>query len=369
MSENDCALCTVQQNCAENPVFLYAATPILRDIVASHLNAVGATFRVDREIFAISGDQDVVIRALRQRLADAERADIRVTRQRGAAIMAAPLLDQWDRDIDTSWFDRAVQEDAFTSFFQPIVDTADKRVFAHECLIRLFTDRPHGGAEIMSAAVTRGRVHLFDAYARKMSIRKAAAQYQTGTKIFINFLPSSIYDPAYCMRSTMDQLSETTMRPEDIVFEVVESEQVTDVKHLRKICDYYHKQNFGFALDDVGTGSNSFQMMCDLEPDYIKLDKSLVTKIHEPMYYSAVGKLNEFACQYSLKVIAEGIEDPATMEKLRSLGIHLMQGYYFGKPSAQMASSANDLVQLASKLTSLSPQSILTPHPESGSAV
>jgi EAL domain-containing protein (putative c-di-GMP-specific phosphodiesterase class I) len=102
--------------------------------------------------------------------------------------MAAPTIDQWDRNIDTSWFERAVEADAFTTFFQPIVDTKERKVFAHECLIRLFTDRPYSGGEIMEAAMGRGRVHLFDSYARRLSIRKAAAQHQAGTKVFVNAL-------------------------------------------------------------------------------------------------------------------------------------------------------------------------------------
>jgi EAL domain-containing protein (putative c-di-GMP-specific phosphodiesterase class I) len=160
------------------------------------------------------------------------------------------------------------------------------------------------------------------------------------------------------MRSTMAELSKTSMKPTDIVFEVVESEHVKDPKNLKRICDYYRKESFGFALDDVGTGSNSFQMICDLTPDFIKLDKSLIGNVRQPMYYSAIGKLTEFASQYSLNVIAEGIEDADTMEKLQSLGVRFMQGYYFGKPSAEMANSSSDLIQLGSKLASLTRQPV-----------
>jgi EAL domain-containing protein (putative c-di-GMP-specific phosphodiesterase class I) len=117
---------------------------------------------------------------------------------------------------------------------------------------------------------------------------------------------------------------------------VVESDHVRDVKQLRKICDYYRKQDFGFALDDVCTGTNSLQMVCDLRPDYIKLDKSLISGISDPMYQSVVHKLAEFADQFGLQVIAEGVETVETAQALQTMGIHLMQGYYFGKPAATM---------------------------------
>ena len=100
-------------------------------------------------------------------------------------------------------------------------------------------------------------------------------------------------------------------------------------------------------------------MMCDLRPDYIKLDKSLISKISDPMYMTAVQKLAEMADQFGLKVIAEGIETSETMDKLRQTGIHLMQGYYFGKPAPQMLSTTSDLIRVLSQVGgSVNPQNV-----------
>lgn len=340
MDEN-CVLCAFQKKCSEDDLFLFAATPILREIVDSHLRAIGADFSFEQELFRLATDHDRVVRELSQRLADSERAGIRLTRDRGAASIGAPLLDQWNKQVDTSWLDLAIRQDAFTTHFQPIVDTAVQQVFAHECLIRLFSGRAYTGGEIMDAVISRGNVHLFDSYARRLSIRNAALQHSHDAKIFVNFMPSSIYDPAFCMKSTLEELSETSLRPTDIVFEVVESDLIKDVRHLRKICDFYREQNFGFALDDVGTGSNSFQMIAEMKPDFIKIDKSLVSRMSEPMFNAAVGKLGEFADQFGLRVIAEGVENVETFRQLRLLGIDLMQGYFFARPGPRMVDCPN----------------------------
>jgi EAL domain-containing protein (putative c-di-GMP-specific phosphodiesterase class I) len=316
--------------------FVYATTPILRQLVASHLDHLGVAFRLERELFRIQPGAAEAIRSLQSSLSESQRADVRVSRERGAALLAASTLDAFGRQLETEWFDKALRDDNYTIFFQPIVDTRGMNVFAHECLIRLFADRFYNGGEIIQAAFARGSVHLFDSYARRLSIRKAGQQFIPGTKVFINFMPSSIYDPAFCMASALEEMARTSLKPQDIVFEVVESEEVQDVKHLQKICDYYRKEGFGFALDDVGTGSNSLQMVCDLKPDYIKLDKSLISRVSDPMYKSAIGKVAEFAMQFGLSTIAEGIETADTCELLREMGISLMQGYYFGKPAAQM---------------------------------
>jgi EAL domain-containing protein (putative c-di-GMP-specific phosphodiesterase class I) len=296
---------------------------------------------------------------LRSQLSEAERADIRVSKQRGPGLLASSTLQEYGAKIDTAWFDAALRDDKFTIFFQPIVDTSKSIVFAHECLIRLFADRPYNGGEIIEAALSRGSIHTFDSYARRLSIRRAGIQVAAGTKVFVNFMPSSIYNPVFCMASTLEEMSKTGLKPADIVFEVVESDKIRDVSHLQRICDYYRDSGFGFALDDVGTGSNSLQMVCDLKPDYAKLDKSLISNIRQPMYLAAVQKLTEFADQFNVQVIAEGVEDSETMARLQKLNIHLMQGYFFGKPAPQMNSIARDLTQIGNQLhESVAPQRV-----------
>ncbi len=331
-----CAFCSLQEESPAGALFLYASTAILRQIVASKLKHLQVGYQFDNDLFRIDQNQDVAIRGLLRDLSANELTDIRVTRERGAAMLGASSLEDMGRLLDTSWFDQALRDDAFTTFFQPIVDTRAPRVFAHECLIRLLADRTYGGGEIIDTARSRGKVHVFDAYARRLSIRSAGQQFSSGTKVFVNFMPSSIYDPARCMASTIEELAKTNIKPEEIVFEVVESDRIQDVKQLRKICDYYRKERFGFALDDVGTGTNSLQMVCDLKPDYIKLDISLVSGISDPMYRSVVGKLAELADQFGFEVIAEGVETLETVQGLQAMGIYLMQGFYFCKPSATM---------------------------------
>lgn len=345
---NTCLLCTLKDNCERSSFVLYPVTPIVKEILVRALWTAQVAHRLDQHLIILSeavSDGQLAL-ALKQGLSPIEMRDIRITRSRNAEMMTAPSVAEWVKQSDTSWFDEALRTDRFTTHFQPIVDYGKGGIHGHECLIRLYTDRAYNGGEIMEAAMSRGRIHIFDSYTRQLSVRLAGRQHVPGTKVFINFLPSSIYDPAFCMKSTLEAIRTTHLRPEDIVFEVVESEAITDVKHLQKICEYYRANGFHFALDDVGTGSNSLQMVCDLKPSYMKIDKSLISGLEQPMYRSMVEKMVSLGREFGVAAIAEGVETEASAETCGELGISLMQGYYFAKPAAEMVTTAKSLINL-----------------------
>jgi EAL domain-containing protein (putative c-di-GMP-specific phosphodiesterase class I) len=317
---------------------LFVPSAVLADKVSHVLENSGVLFGRREGLLTVSSTEmlDAAASALRNLSASEKRA-IRVGSADLAGLMRAPNLERYLALRETAWFDRALREDGFTSWFQPIVDLSTGLVFAHECLIRYERDGHfRNGADIVAAAMARREIHAFDAHARQLAIREGGLQHEPGTYLFVNFFPSSIYDPEYCLRSTMAALRRTSIRPSEVVFEVVESEQVEDAGHLRRICDFYRREGFGFALDDVGTGSSSMNMMAELRPDFIKLDKSLVRAAEEPMKGSIIRKFVDLAREFHINVIAEGIESAEMSTRMQSLGIALMQGWHFGRPAPQM---------------------------------
>lgn len=323
----------------------------MRELLERTLNSLGLEFETRGELCSISnrGDQARILGLLRQMFSSPERLAVRVCELRGDRFPIMRNLDDWWRVYETEWFEQALIENRFETWFQPIVDTASREILAHECLIRLQTSRMYSGGEIVQAAVIRNQIHAFDAHARRLAILSSSKQNRNG-KYFVNFLPSSIYNPEFCMRTTMDALAETGMSRENVAFEVVESDLIRDSAHLRRICDYYRTNGFAFALDNVGTGSNSLQMVCELRPEYIKLDKSLVQNVEKPMYGATIRKLVELADRFSVRVIAEGVETIHTMENLWLLGVQTMQGYLFGRPERNIVGADSGLLRLSHAL-------------------
>jgi EAL domain-containing protein (putative c-di-GMP-specific phosphodiesterase class I) len=273
-----------------------------------------------------------VVALLRQILSGPERHDLTMFQSDGREFPRPRSLDDWWQVHHTGWFASALSADRFTTWFQPIVDTNGHRPLGHECLIRLETDRTYSGSEILAAARLRKEIHAFDSYARCLAIRAAAQQSPSGL-YFVNFLPEAIYNPQSCLRATMNTLAACNMSPSSIVFEAVDSGLCGDPAHLRRICDYYRGEGFGFALDNVGAGPQWLQTVCDLRPDYIKLDRRLVRNVEQPVFAASIRRLVELAEQLDVVVIAAGVERPQTMENLWLLGVEHMQGYLFGRPT------------------------------------
>lgn len=243
-------------------------------------------------------------------------------------------LEGMSRVFATEWIDEVIKNERLTCHYQPIVDV-DEKIFAYEMLARFQNEDgsmiyPN---EIFPAAKTRGRLYALDRVCRMTAVRYAAVL--KGEKAFINFIPTSIYSPEFCLRSTIALSEQLGVNPKSLVFEVVETEKVDDLDHLKKILAYYKEKGFDYALDDVGEGYSTIEMLADLKPKYMKLDMQYVQNVATDKEKQRVAeKFLKKAIEIGSAPLAEGIETREDFDWLKQLGYQLFQGYYFGKPAA-----------------------------------
>lgn len=236
--------------------------------------------------------------------------------------------------FNMAWIDDVIKHERLICHYQPIVDVYGK-VFAYEMLSRFqnedgSTIYPN---EIFPAARSRGRLYALDRVCRMTAVKHAAVL--NGEKAFINFIPTSIYSPEFCLRSTTDLANELGVDPKQLVFEVVESEQVGDMDHLKRILSYYKEKGFQYALDDVGEGYSTAEVLAELKPKYMKLDMKYVQGVAEDIEKQAVAmNFLKKALEIDSVPLAEGIEVEEDFAWLKNKGYQLFQGYYFGKPAA-----------------------------------
>jgi EAL domain-containing protein (putative c-di-GMP-specific phosphodiesterase class I) len=299
-------------------------------------DADGEVVRFDANDDALDG----LLERIAAAVTPAERAAIRAlvapaaSEPGVAAYLHAVSLDGLLAQRRSGWLVDALETDSVRSFFQPIYDAQNGSLFAHEALLRVERDgRYYGPGDAFRVASDADLAQFLDRVARETAIASAAATGLQGN-LFINFLPSAIYDPNTCLATTVAALERSGIAHERVVFEVVESDRVHDPAHLRAIVDYYRASGFRIALDDLGAGYSSFNLVHHLHPDFVKLDMSLIRDVHRDEYKAVLaGKLVDAAHDLGIGVVAEGIERAEELAWVRARGVEYAQGYFLGKPA------------------------------------
>ena len=240
------------------------------------------------------------------------------------------------------WLVDMLAEKRVTSHYQPIVHAKDTRqVYAYEALVRGL--EPDGSLVFPGKMLTLARdadmLFQMDLAARLSAVREAS---RLGLKapIFINFTPTAIYDPVHCLRSTVAAIAEAGLTPDQVVFEIIESDHAPNANHLKSLIAYYRKSGFRVALDDLGAGFSSLNLIHQLRPDIMKLDMDLIRGIHQDPYKASITeKLLELAQKLSILSVAEGVETPEELRWVRAHGVDFVQGYLIAKPASPPTSN------------------------------
>ncbi len=244
----------------------------------------------------------------------------------------------------SDWLLDILNENRMVTFFQPIVHAQDPtNIFAYECLLRGKTKNDELISPFQMYSIARNANLLFqlDRAARMTAIETSVHQ-NISNKLFINFNPSSIYDPSNCLKTTMDLMNQLNLSTSSVIFEVVETDKINDYHHLSNILKFYRDHGFSIALDDVGSGYSSLNLLPELSPDYVKIDMELVRNIHQDNTKAViVAKLLEICHDLNIQCIAEGVETHDEYTWLNDHGADFLQGYLFAKPNATPPSNLN----------------------------
>lgn len=344
-----CRTCRVLPVAAPSDGTLFLSPPAAEpaDSLRQHLGAVGC-----RVVEPQPGMLAVTLTpGLLDRLADEVGGRLSETEAQGtrALVVAAgvtPTLADFMNTqplgtllagVRSRWLVDLLREERLETHFQPIVAAADPTVpFAYECLVR---GRDGAGRliaprELFTAARTADLLFHLDRAARMSAIR-CAARERVAARLFVNFMPASIYTPAYCLRTTFAAVEKAGFDPGRVVFEVVESEEVKDTDHLLDILRVYRAAGFRVALDDVGAGYSSLNLLTRLRPDYVKLDMQLTRGVdRDPYKAEVVRHLLDMARGLGVETVVEGVETEGEWAWAVAHGADYLQGYLFAKPAA-----------------------------------
>jgi EAL domain-containing protein (putative c-di-GMP-specific phosphodiesterase class I) len=235
------------------------------------------------------------------------------------------------------WLLELVEGDRLTSHFQPIVQAGDtSRVFAQEALLRA-NDREGKLVppfRMFSAARAAGLLDMLDFHARTTAIKEAAG-HTLQSRLFINLNPAAVRNPESDLGPTLELIRKLGLRQDQVVFELVESDHSSGGVQLEELRAFFAREGFKLALDDLGSGYSSLNLIHKLKPDYIKLDMDLIRDVHKDPYKARITrKILELAAELNIETIAEGVETAGELRWLRSHGATYLQGYLIAKPAS-----------------------------------
>ncbi len=144
----------------------------------------------------------------------------------------------------------------------------------------------------------------------------------------MNLHPQDLLDPD--LHDANAALSRIAGR---VVLEITERSAITDIENARAIATGLRNRGFRIAVDDLGAGYAGLSSFALLEPEFVKLDMSLVRDVDTSTTKQKLVKSLASLCQdMGLQVIAEGIETRAERDMVIELGCDLLQGYLFARP-------------------------------------
>jgi len=216
-------------------------------------------------------------------------------------------------------------------------------IYGFESLIRvrrevLDTRVANDGLVFLESRFLRPDVLFALAQSTKVALELDQACLQLGVEhatglpgvLMVNILPRNLYH--------IDRLQHMLTKRGNIIFEVSESEAISNFDLMMTVRTELSRMNMGIATDDFGKGFAGLDRIIKIRPDLIKLDRSLIEDIHEDLPKQAfVRGLVEAAKIAKSNILAEGVERWEEAIVLKEMGINLIQGFLLHRPqSAEM---------------------------------
>lgn len=252
--------------------------------------------------------------------------------------------------------DELISKEAIHTVLQPIVDLSRNRALGYEALTRGAPGHLLQRPDLMfQAAHQFDRIPDLEVLCIRSAVRHFSRQKSDGL-LFINICPQSLLNYAKeipaketpaketpAKETYGEELSELTKRlghhglqPTDVVLEISERFPIDNTSRFLTLIGHLKELGYGIAIDDLGSGYSGLKLWSEIRPDYVKIDRHFIDRIDQDTVKQAfVTSVVHLCEQLQCEVIAEGIETQGELNLIRSMGIHIGQGYLLGKPQSK----------------------------------
>jgi diguanylate cyclase (GGDEF)-like protein/PAS domain S-box-containing protein len=267
-------------------------------------------------------------------LADADRAlNEAKDSGRDRYMMARVRSRPTEYESRLGWEDRirrALTDEGFVLYLQPIIDLGTREVALYETLLRMKDERGlTAPGAFLGIAERHGLIHEIDRWVVGSALD--LLEREPGIRLTVNVSARSL-DDDQLLELIRARLGEGRFDPDRLVIEVTETSAIVNINEAQNFAVALRGFGAGFALDDFGTGFGSFAYLKRIPADYLKIDGDFVAPPRSPTDDSIIGAIVTLADSLGKKTIAEYVEDEATLEALIEAGVDYAQGFHIGRP-------------------------------------
>lgn len=245
-------------------------------------------------------------------------------------------LERYNRDSylihNQEEINRLIDQELVTFHFQPIVDAQTGAVFGYEALMRPTMPNIKSPREVLMLAKTQSKLYGIE----RLTWRRSLADFERLTgldptvRVFVNSIASQLLNEKDSLQ-LQERFSHLLSR---VIIEITEEERSTEAETNNKL-KWAADWGCQVALDDFGTGYNSETALLLINPDFVKLDISIVHNVDADVNRrKLLQNMLSYAESRGIGVIAEGVETAAELRTLIGMGVDYVQGYYIARPQA-----------------------------------
>jgi EAL domain-containing protein (putative c-di-GMP-specific phosphodiesterase class I)/GGDEF domain-containing protein len=223
-----------------------------------------------------------------------------------------------------------IKQETVTPYFQGIFDVDRSTVpYKFESLMRLVDSQ----GRVLSPVVFMEKSKEYRLYTQLMSqmIEKVFAvmdNHDVAMTLNLSYLDINNIELCNVLIGKVKRMENRSR----LTVEIVESEQIEDLEMVNEFIFSLKKLGVLIAIDDFGSGYSNFDNIVKLDVDYVKLDGSLISKIHDEKYRVILESMVNICRGLEIKTIAEYISDESILKLAKSIGVDYLQGYHLHKP-------------------------------------
>ena len=225
-----------------------------------------------------------------------------------------------------------IEEGRISTALQPVVRLIDHSIVGYEALTRFSPRALFSTPDELFAAASA--LHMEKAV--DLACLRAALNNMPSlgpVDLFVNVLIGTLLSERQGLNALEEAVHNAGLDPSSVVLEFSERDPVPNLSRLQRIAAQLRSAGYRIAVDDAGAGHASMQVIAELRPEFMKVDRALVHAVdsHRARRGLLVSMLS-FSGHIGARLIAEGVETQRELDTLLSLGVQYGQGWVLGRP-------------------------------------